>query len=57
MKYTPNARRINRRDFLKLAGITGSAAALAACGQTQRYRQPAGAPPPFAALQKNTQRQ
>jgi len=32
MKFTPSAKRINRRDFLKLAGITGSAAALAACG-------------------------
>ena len=32
MKTNPRFKQINRRDFLKLAGITGSAAALAACG-------------------------
>ena len=44
MKYTPNAKRINRRDFLKLAGITGSAAALAACGG-EATEAPQEAPP------------
>ena len=32
MKHTPSAKKISRRDFLKLAGLSGSAAALAACG-------------------------
>ena len=35
MKYTPSAKKINRRDFLKLAGLTGGAAALAACGSQE----------------------
>ena len=43
MKYTPSAKKINRRDFLKLAGITGSAAALAACGSQET---PTTAPQP-----------
>ena len=37
MKYTRkiNTSKISRRDFLKIAGITGGAAAMAACGSQE----------------------
>lgn len=60
MKYNPNVpRKLNRRDFLRLAGLTGGASILASCasGESPAVEEPGTAPEEAAEEEAPAQEQ